>query len=453
VSEPEEPLVPSRAALQHEYAGLRTDLRDLGARVDTVRTFAIAAVGAVLTLAIQQHLSVIAIGGMALAHCFALLDLTGASRYQVFAGRARQVELALDAYEDLERLEDDDATERLRDRLDGLDKRPLQVMLNEPGRHAMHFTYPRAVFRILYPALIAAGGVLAIGLQLKDGRAWTIAIVAGAVVAFWVVCAPRYLDPTKPPLFLWRRPGPSWRASRASGVVVLTFDVLALAIATFLVWGALRNPPSQPSGSLAVQAVPSVRALSVVLNVSPSCSSIRASLLVHWKGRASRLALALPANLRFADGDGNRRVIAAVHGASAMLQLAGNPSPTHGGRCTFALPSLVGAGQAQAGRINLESPTSGELDYASGLGYTEAGVIAVCTTATSPSPPLTCGMLLHVTEPGSGSERVLLTVIAALMVLFAVLLSAARLLAGALAGRQPSALGATGDQANPPELV
>src|SRR4051794_902288 len=102
-------LAPSRTDLEAEYAASREHLRHLDGRVDAARTFGVGAVGAVLPLAIQQPLAVVALGGAALAHCFALLDLPTSFQSATFASRARKIELALDAYAEHARRKDQTA--------------------------------------------------------------------------------------------------------------------------------------------------------------------------------------------------------------------------------------------------------------------------------------------------------------------------------------------------------
>lgn len=198
-------LVPSQEALEREYADLREDLRHVGTRIDAARTFGVGAVGAILTLAIQQQLAVVALGGAGLAHCFALIDLTNSFRYSNLAGRARRVELALDAYIEYERSADDQARIMLEDSLDDLGKRPFQLDLNEPGRHQMAFAHPKAVFKVLYPTLLLAAGLLSIFLQVRSGTRLEAGGVTFLAVSIWGYCLPKYLDPTRPPL-CWTRP-------------------------------------------------------------------------------------------------------------------------------------------------------------------------------------------------------------------------------------------------------
>ncbi len=428
----EEPLVPDEQALDAEYGALRKDMRDLGARVDTARTFGIAAVGAVLTLAIQQHLAVIAIGSLGLAHCFALLDLTNAHRYSLIARRARRVERAIDAYEEYRRRCDPQSLEDLRNRLDSLDKRPFQQMLNEPGAHQMHFTYPRAVFQLLYPALIVTAGVLAIGLQAKRGPDWTIALVVGGVAALWLLCAPPYLDPTKPPLRWWRHGAATSVGARAARTAVAVFAVVAVAIATLLAWGALRNPPLQRPGSLFVQTVPAVRDVAVTLDVLPSCSFPRARLLISWVGRARALSIGLPANLRLADGPRVQNVTVSVYGSSASIDLLGTASRANTGRCTLALPGLVGGGEAQSARTELQDDPRRAFGVHAGVGYLSTGSpVTSCATAAASAPPLTCAVVLHLAESGSASERAVHLIVAALLLLTAMAIGTGWLLAGA----------------------
>ncbi|MHB8235000.1 MAG: hypothetical protein ACYDHT_10145 [Solirubrobacteraceae bacterium] len=435
----EEPLVPSRTQLQEEYAGLREDLGQMGGRVDASRTFGVVAVGAALALAVQQHLALVAIGGAALAHCFALLDLTNSHRLAVFAGRARRVELALEGYDEHERLKDSEAHEQLQTRLDALGKRPWQLVLNEPGRHEMHFTYPRAVFRLLYPAMVGAGGILAIVLQCKKGSEWSTGAVCAVVLALWAYSLPAYLDPSRPPLRWWDGVRGGDRVGRLRAAALFATATAALVVAVVLLWPVFRHPPRQHPGLLAVSLTPAVRDVSVRLALKPACSPTRATVQVHWTGAGEGLlTVRLPRNLRPAGRSDERVVTVATRGDSALLALRASPSAGRAGRCTFALPVIVGSGQAASGQVSVSLSADVRLEGQQASGYlAPPGALGECEALRGGAAARTCAGVLQLEAHNSASTRLTRLALAAALILFTVLLICGRLLAGQRATKRP----------------
>lgn len=420
---------PSREQLAEEYAALRQDIQHIAGRVDTIRTFGVGAVGAVLILAIQQGLAVIALGGAALAQCFALIDLTGAYRYTTFAGRARRIELALDAYDDHERAGDDHSHALVLNRIDNLEKRPFQLELNEPGTHEMAFIYPRAVFRILYPALIAAGGVLAIGLQWREGPGLAVAGVVALVLTLWCLCVPSYLDPTKPPLLWWfgrRRLRSVWMGWTAAVV-----DVLLLAGAVALLWPAVQSPPAQRPGILSIATSPAVRSVEARFDVRPSCSSVRAKLVIQAEGPARTAVVRLPANLRPRHLPASATITVAVTNGSARLSIDGMPSEERGGRCTFAIPALVGTGAVDRAVVMTHMTPSTQFSTEDAVGYSRAPAqVATCTAFATGAPTLTCSALLRLEDADSDRKRLAQFGLSAALVLAALLVAGCWLIRG-----------------------
>jgi hypothetical protein len=417
----EEPLVPDRLVLRAEYDALREDLRYTGARIDAARSFGVAAVGAVLTLAIQQQLAVIALAAMAITYCFTLIDLVNAHRYGRFAQRAKRVELALDAYEEYERRPSDRRKrDLLADLLLQLGKRPYQAELNEPGRRELAFVHPRPVFKFLYPLLLVGSAALAVVIEARSGSAEELWAVTVAALALLVLFIPRFLDPTWPPIAWWLGRG----RGRARRIAWWAIPVAALAlIALGLSWvlPALHGVPDQGAGSVAIGLAPRVRAVRADLRLAPDCSDARGTLTVSWHGHADRLTLNLPANLTSAAG-GAHSVSLHPEGDSVTVPLQVHPGEEVTGRCTLALPSLVGSGQAEAGLTRLRLPARFGGFGLEGLGAATTAQVGPCTAAAAGRPASTCSGLVHLVQSGSSDERLRHLALGAVALLAAALL-------------------------------
>jgi hypothetical protein len=419
----EEPLVPDRLALGAEYDALREDLRYTGARIDAARSFGVAAVGAVLTLAIQQQLAVIALAAMAITYCFTLIDLVNAHRYGRFAQRAKRVELALDAYEEYERRPADGRKrDLLADLLLLLGKRPYQAELNEPGRRELAFVHPRPVFKFLYPLLLVGSSALAVVIEARSGSAEELWAVTVAALGLLVLFIPRFFDPTWPPVAWWLGKG----RGRARRIVWWAIPVAALGlIALGLAWvlPALHGVPDQNPGRVEIGLVPRVRAVRADLRLAPDCSDARGALTVTWRGLADHLTLTLPANLTSAVGAHSL----SLHpdGSTVTIPLQVHPGEEVAGRCTLALPALVAGGQAVTGLTRLRLPSSFGGFGLEGLGAATTSQLGPCTAAAGGRPASNCAGLVHLVEEGSSDERLRDLALGA-----AALLAAALLLCG-----------------------
>jgi hypothetical protein len=423
----EEPLVPDHEALRMEYDALREDLRYTGARVDGVRSFGVAAVGAVLTLAIQQHLAVIALAAMVITYCFTLIDLVNAHRYGRFAQRAKRVERALDAYVEHERLgaepiaRDQVAKELLR-----LGKRPYQAELNESGRSELAFVHPRPVFKFLYPALLFGSAALAVVIEARNGSAQDLAIVTTVALGLLALTLPRFADPTWKPVAWWRGKGRGrgrWIAWRVVPVGIAAL----LGLGLFAGLPALGTPPVQDPGTISVGLAPSARDLSARLDLAPTCSASTATLELTWHGSADNLIVGLPSN--FTTAGGGRSVSIDPGGSSAKIALRAEPGEELAGRCTLALPGLVGSGQAEAGLTRLRLPRSFGGFELGGRGPAPTARVGPCAAAAVGAPASTCAGLLHLVEAGSSDQRVEDLALGGAAVLAALILFAAYMLA------------------------
>lgn len=393
-------LVPAEADLRTEYAELREDVRHAGGRVDTARSFGVAAVGALLTLAVQQRQGVIALAGVVLAYLFALVDLVNGFRYEQRSRRAREVELAIDAYEEFHRRGGDErSTARLETALGKLDKRPFQTELNEPGRHAMAFAHPRPVFAYLYPSLICASALLAIWLQARNGPLGETIAVAVAALLLCALCLPRFLDPTRFPI---ARRGAG--ADLLAGIPVSAFviaSIVFIALALFIALPALGTPDRQGPGSIEVGLVPRARDVAVRLALAPTCGTGPAHLEVSWRGRVRELTVRLPENFEI---PGGRHTVTIDHPTSSTaVALKAHSAATEAGRCTLALPGLVDSGQASRGvtRMRLAAADQMALEGAPSIALARLGP---CTSA--PAEPVTdCSGLLRLSQSGSSGQR------------------------------------------------
>jgi hypothetical protein len=427
------PFTPSRATLEEEYRGLREHLQQIGSRVDAVRTFGVGAVGAALILAVQQRLAVVALGGAALAHCFALVDLTNAYRYATFAKRARLVELALDAYYAFEREGDDAAEENVLSRLDGLDKRPFQLELYEPGRNEMAFMYPRAVFRVLYPALFSAGVVLAIVLQVLEGPAVAVAAVAAAAVVLSALCVPSYLDPSKAPLQWWKQARVGLSTRRYGGKVTVVVAAALIAVALGVLWPLVQQTPEQAPGTLSVTANPAVQNIAVTLSAKPRCSRFAASLVIRGVGSARTVTVRLPRQLRMTSQPSRSLVTARVRGSTSRFELQATPSKSMAGRCTFAIPALLATGQAQRADVDVQAPDAVRVADPASSDLQLVPQQIACSATAAVRPAVTCAGVISLDPPFGSSARAWRVAIAALLAASGIGLITRRLFVGASA--------------------
>jgi hypothetical protein len=430
----EEPRVPSERALLDEYNALGEDLRHTGGRVDAARSFGVVTVGAVLTLAIQQQLAVLALAAEILTYCFTLIDLVNSHGYASFAQRARRIELALDDYQEAERNPGDASVlAKLQRRLGGLGRRPYQAVLNEPGRSALVYTQPRPVFRYLYPLLFVGSAILAVLIQVRNGSgAELVAVVAGALIPL-ALFLPRFADPKWAAIEWWReKDGTRLRKFAWFAIPLLVAALLILAVSWAL--PAFRIPPDQASQALSIGAMPPVGSLRARLDISPSCSSARGILNLSWRGRTHQLQIRLPENLESADGQ--RSLVLHPRASSQMIPLIARPAEELAGRCTLALPALVGSGETSAGLTRLRLPRRFAGFELTGAHSGASGHLGPCGTAVGSVPVSTCAGQLHIVEAGSSDERLRSIARAGGAVVMALALVFVFLLTGVLARRR-----------------
>ncbi len=421
------PLVPSRDDLRDQYRALGEDLRHSGGRVDAARSFGVITIGAVLSLAIQQHLAVLALAAELLAYCFALVDLVNSHTYATFAQRARRIELALDAYEEAERYPDDLVlSEDLAQRLDGLGRRPYRAILNEPGRNALAFTPPKPVFHYLYPLLLIGSAVLAVLIQWRSGSAAQVAEVIVVALVPLALFARGFLDPKWAPIEWWRESG-AGPIRRATGPVLLLLCAVLLVIAALTAVPALSGVPRQSSGVLRVASVPS-RALDARIAISPRCAGAPGVLRLSWPGSISTLQVALPGNFESRDG----RHVLTFHprGSAVALAVQADGSAVHAGRCTLALPTLVGRGGASLGETRLRLPRESDGFRLEGTASALVGTLGPCASGKGGVPIADCAGVLHLTEPGEADRRLIDLALSAAAVAIALVLVAAYLFVG-----------------------
>jgi hypothetical protein len=410
------PHVPSEADLREEYRHLREDLQHASGRADAARTFGVAAIGAILTLSIQQRLGVVALAGAVFTYLFALVDLVNAFRYELRAQRARRIELALDAYEEVARHDRDEAsTALLEGELLDLGKRPFQTELNEPGRHAMAFAHPRPVFKYLYPGLLLGSALLAVWLQVRNGSAAETAGTGFAAATLLAVCLPRFLDPTKYQIARWRT-GRASVSQRAASYGLPLLAAVLLAFALLAAIPAIKAPPSQVPGRLSVGLAPGAAA-HVELILAPSCARGQGRLVVSWRGSARDLAVRLPQNVESLEG---RRTLSQHLAASPIsIPIATLPSSQAAGRCTFAVPALVGSGMASYAVARIRLPANeGGLEV-SGLPASFSARLGPCATIGSRDPAADCSGVLHLADADSDRERLWRVALAALALFLA----------------------------------
>lgn len=430
----EESQVPTEEALLNEYNALGEDLRHTGGRADAARSFGVVTVGAVLTLAIQQHLAVLALAAEILVYCFTLIDLVNSHGYASFAQRARRIEMALDDYQEVERNpEDPKIRDRLQRRLSGLGRRPYQAVLNEPGRSALAYTQPRPVFRYLYPLLFVGSAILAVVIQARNGTGAEIAaVVAGALVPL-ALFLPRFADPKWPAIEWWRER----EAGRARKFFWFATPLLiAMLLILAVIWGlpALRNPPDQAPQTLTVGAMPSVDSLRAQIELTPSCSSSRGTLSLTWRGRLHQLQIRLPEN--FESSDGRRILVLYPSASSEVVHLIAEPAEELAGRCTLALPALVGSGEASTGLTRLRLPRRfGSFELIGAQGGASAH-LGPCSAAIGSVPVSTCAGLLHIVEDRSSDERLRDLARAGCAVVLSLALLFAFVLTSVVAGRR-----------------
>jgi hypothetical protein len=339
---------------EDEYSELQERLRHLDTRVDTARTFGVGVSGAVLTLSVQQSTPLIALGGAALAHGFALIDAYNSFQYRTGADRARRLEEVFDARDRLRRLtvttpspsqltRQKAASQALRKALGRLGKRPYQREVNAPGRREMAYLHPTAVFQRLYPGLVIAGVVLAIVLRLRnDGSSPLATVIFGT--ALLAVTLPSYI-PLERLAFVPNRV--QSLASGRSTVISIVF-IAAVGITVWMYWTTLWVPRAAHVGTVKFTPPRGATHFRVSFDAAGACSTHTAAISVRWNGGSGSIRMTVPSGWTIRESRSTSSRVSILTATQTGLRhramaIVAFPTPdSRLGRCRISFPRATG---------------------------------------------------------------------------------------------------------------